>query len=82
MAKRTRKATPKVEEAQEMPAAEPVTSGDTEPAPTLPPDTEMQWIISENTGELRQVTSRAGYAPTPMPAAFRLAKADEVPGEE
>ena len=39
---------------------------------TLAPDTELQYIYNEDTGELRQVVARAGYAPVPMPFGFSV----------
>lgn len=76
MAKRTSKAKAEAaEETQEMPTA---TEEATAP---LAPDTELQYIYNEDTGELRQVVARAGYAPVPMPFGFRLARNEEVPGK-
>lgn len=47
----------------------------------LPPGSEYTYILNDDTGEMRQVVARAGYAPTPMPFGFRLATADEVKKE-
>lgn len=43
-----------------------------------PPDTELTHIYNEDTGDWREVYTRAGYAPAPMPFGFRLATEVEV----
>lgn len=79
MAKRTTRKTPPPRPVETL---KPVETVEVKPAePALPPDSEWQWIIHEDTGELRQVAARAGYAPTPMPQGFRLAKSSEVPND-
>jgi hypothetical protein len=94
MAKR-KPSKPQADETQEMPVtietvkAEPLKTTETveiKPADAVPvapvdPDHEVQWIINDDTGEMRQTIARAGYAPAPMPFGFRLAKANEVSGE-
>ena len=47
----------------------------------LPEGSELLYIINDDTGEIRQAVTRAGYAPAPMPFGFRLARANEVPTE-
>lgn len=44
-------------------------------------DGEDCYIYNEDTGELRLVRARAGYAPAPMPFGFRLARNEEIPGK-
>lgn len=60
-----------------------VISPTVESVPSAPsdPDTEDCYLYNEDTGELRMVRMRAGYAPTPMPFGFRLARAEEIPGK-
>lgn len=41
-------------------------------------DSTISYIFNENTRELRQVTTRAGYASAPMPFGFRVATPDEI----
>lgn len=65
---------PRQDETQEQP---PVT---VETAKIVP-DAEDCYIYNEDTGELRMVRTRAGYAPAPMPFGFRLAKDSEIPGK-
>jgi len=45
------------------------------------PDSTQMYIINDDTGELRQVTARLGYAPVSLPFGFRLAHEEEVPGK-
>lgn len=66
-----------------------VKTGDSPPTfvetdkPIAPPvdASEDCYIINDDTGELRLVRTRAGYAPAPMPFGFRLAKNEEIPGK-
>ena len=52
-------------------------------APVVPvvDDSEDCYLYNEDTGELRMVRVRAGYAPAPMPFGFRLARNEEIPGK-
>lgn len=83
------------DDTQEMPVivetvkAEPLKTVETvevrEPEASLPrsvvKDGEDCYIYNEDTGELRMVRARAGYAPAPMPFGFRLARNEEIPGK-